>query len=103
MSILDEILLEENDRLARGISLLREEASVLPKGYISKKKIGNNTYFYLQKREQEKIVSKHIKQDEVESYRALLQRRKEIIKKVKELQLEQEKIAAAQKKAKINE
>jgi uncharacterized protein YcgL (UPF0745 family) len=103
MTILDEILREEYDRLARGIYLIREELAGLPKGYISEKKIGNGTYYYLQKRENNKIVSKHIKKDAIEPYKTLIQHRKNLNQKVKELKAEQEKIAAALKKAKNDE
>lgn len=103
MTILDEILLEEYDRLDRGINLIREELMGLPKGYISEKKIGNGTYYYLQKREQGKIVSKHIKKDELESYKILIQHRKNLDQKIKELKVEQEKLTAALRKAKTNE
>jgi len=103
MTILDEILREEYDRLERGINLIREELAGLPKGYISEKKIGSGTYYYLQKREKNKIVSKHIKKDELEPYQTLIQHRKNLDHKIKELKFEQEKIAAALKKAKDNE
>lgn len=103
MTILDEILLEEYDRLERGINLIREELIGLPKGYISEKKIGNGTYYYLQKREYNKIVSKHIKKGELESYKTLIQHRKNLDQKIKEMKTEQEKLAAALKKAKNDE
>ena len=103
MTILDEILQEEYDRLERGIYLMREELAGLPKGYISEKKIGKGTYYYLQKRENNKIVSKHIQKDAVELYKTLIQHRKNLGQKVKELKVEQEKIAAALKKQKNDE
>ncbi len=103
MTILDEILLEEYNRLERGINLIREELIDLPKGYISEKKIGNGTYYYLQKREHNKIVSKHIKKGELESYKILLKHRKNLDQKIKEMKVEQEKLAAALGKAKTNE
>jgi hypothetical protein len=103
MTILDEILLEEYDRLERGIYLIREELLDLPKGYISEKKIGNGTYYYLQKRENHRIVSKHIKRDELEAYKTLIQHRKNLDQKIKEMKIEQDKLAAALRKAKTNE
>jgi len=103
MTILDEILREEFDRLERGINLIKEELAGLPKGYISEKKIGNSTYYYLQKRESDKIVSKHIKKDELEPYKTLIQHRKNLEQKTKQMRAEQKKLSAALKKAKTNE
>lgn len=103
MTILDEIFKEEYDRLSRGINLIREEIEGLPKGYISQKKIGNNTYFYLQKREKNRIVSKHIKNEELEPYKILIQHRKDLTQKIKSMKLEQQKIAAALSKVKTDE
>jgi len=103
MTILDEMLAEEYERLERGILLLREEIETLPKGYISEKKIGRGVYFYLQNRDQKKIVSRHLKKEEVETYRDLIQKRKSLAHKVKELQAEQHKIRAALRKVKVDE
>mgnify|MGYP003611429997 CR=1 FL=1 len=103
MTILDQVLKEEYDRLSRGIGALREEYEGLPKGYLSEKKIGNNKYYYLQKREGAKIVSKHIKKDDLEAYQTLIERRKRLAKQIKDLEFEQEKLRAALKKAKEND
>lgn len=98
MTILDEILREEYERLDRGIRLLREEQTLLPEGYISEKQIGKHRYYYLQKREKSKIVSRHIKKDELEEYRKLIARRRELTRTIKDLQAEQSKIRAALRK-----
>jgi len=103
MTILDEVLREEYDRLSRGIGILREEFEGLPKGYMSEKKIGNSKYYYLQKREGAKIVSKHIKKDDLESYKILIEERKKLARQIKDMEFEQEKIRAALKKAKEHE
>jgi hypothetical protein len=103
MTILDEILREEYDRLERGIHLIREELASLPKGYISEKTIGNGTYYYLQKREGAKIVSKHLKKEELEPYTTLIKHRKNLEQKTKEMRVEQNKLSAALKKAKADE
>jgi len=103
MTILDEILLEEYNRLERGINLIHEELASLPKGYISEKKIGNGTYYYLQKREGDKIVSKHLKKDELEPYATLIKHRKTLEQKTKEMRVEQKKLTAALKTAKTDE
>jgi hypothetical protein len=103
MTILDEMLAEEYERLERGILLLREEIEALPKGYISQKKIGNGVYYYLQNRNQTKIVSRHLKKEEVQTYRELIQKRKNLAQKVKELQAEQHKIRAALRTVKADE
>jgi len=103
MTILDEVLKEEYERLSRGIGLVREELEGLPKGYISEKKIGNNAYYYLQRREGGKILSKHIKKDELEPYKTLIEHRKKLSKQIKDMEFEQQKIKAALKKVKDND
>lgn len=103
MTILDEVLSEEYDRLERGILLLREEISILPEGYISQKKIGNNTYYYLQRRKQKQVLSKHIKKEDLETIRGMIQRRKELTQRVKELKTEQQKIKRVLKQVKVDE
>ena len=62
-------------------SLLLELES-LHKGYISKKTIHGKTYFYLQYLDNKKIVSKYIKESDLNSVRESLKKRKEIEKEI---------------------
>lgn len=92
MSVLDIVLSEEYNRLSRKIHIIEKEMKSLPKGYISKKKIKNHSYYYLQYRENNKIVSKYIKQSEVEAYQVLIDERKSLELNLKELQKNKKKL-----------
>lgn len=92
MSILNDIMREEYERMNRLIPRIEAEIKELPKGYISEKKIKGGTYYYLQYRENKKMKSVYLKQKDVEAYRTLVAHRKELEKKLKELQQEQKKL-----------
>ena len=92
MSILNDIMKEEYERMNRLIPRIEAEIKELPKGYISEKKIKGGTYYYLQYRENKKMKSVYLKQKDVEAYRTLVAHRKELEKKLKELQQEQKKL-----------
>lgn len=62
----------------KSISDLLKELSDLPKGYISKKIIHGDEYFYLKYYENNKQISKYIKKDELSDLKEKLERRKEI-------------------------
>ena len=66
MSVLDEVLKEEYDRLARMKTAMSLEHDALPKGSISKKRIRGCDCYYLQYREGDKIISKYIKKAELD-------------------------------------
>lgn len=61
MTILQEVLLEEYERIQRTEALIEKEMEKLPKGYISKKKINGREYSYLQFRDGSKVCSQYIK------------------------------------------
>lgn len=92
MSILEEVMQEEYERINRIIPRIEAEISSLPKGYISEKKIKDNTYYYLQYRENKKMKSCYIKREDVEAYRDLIAKRNELVQKLKELKRDQKKL-----------
>ena len=92
MSILDGVMREEHDRLNRIIAKVEQEISELPKGYISKKEINGKNYCYLQFRENGKVKSVYIKNDELDAYRDLIARRNELIIKLKGLKADKKKL-----------
>lgn len=55
----------------------------LPQGYISKKTINGNTYYYWQFFENGILKSKYIKPDDLNTYRERIKRRKQIEKEIK--------------------
>lgn len=67
------------------IKKLEDELLTYPNGYISRKLIGGKERFYLQWTENRRLKSKYIKEDELEHMRSMVERRKQIQKKLKEL------------------
>lgn len=92
MSILNGIMQEEYDRLNRAIEMIEIEIEQLPKGYISEKRINQRLYYYLQFREKGKVKSVYLKRDEVDAYRKLIARRKELLLKIKTMQANRDKL-----------
>ena len=92
MSILDEVLLEEYERMIRILDAMMKEFQSLPKGYISRKLIGGREFHNLQKREGNKIVSTYIRPNELQVVEAQVKRRKELGNSIRELRRELKKI-----------
>lgn len=67
------------------INELLLELESLPKGYISRKHIHDKDYFYLQYKENGKLISKYIKEDDLPSLKSQLNKREEIEKEIKYL------------------
>ena len=67
------------------IKKLEDELLTYPNGYISRKLIGGKERFYLQWTENGRLKSKYIKADELEHMRSMVERRKQIQEKLKEL------------------
>lgn len=92
MSILDGVMREEYDRLNRIIAKVEQEIKELPKGYISEKNIHGKKYYYLQYREDDKVRSVYLKKGELDTYRDLIDRRNELMGKLKELKADRKKL-----------
>lgn len=82
------------------IKALEEELSQCRNGYISRKVINGKERFYLQWMEDGKLKSKYIKDEELDSVRALVEHRKELQEQIKELKATQEGISDANQKRK---
>lgn len=82
------------------IKALEEELSQCRNGYISRKLINGKERFYLQWMEDGKLKSKYIKDEELDSVRALVERRKELQEQIKELKSTPEGISDANQKRK---
>ncbi len=59
-------IFSEYSSLIEQLREMQYQINSLPQGYISKKKIKGKQYFYLQNRVNGKVVSKYIKEDDVE-------------------------------------
>ena len=70
----------------KSIASLYNELNTLANGYISKKKINNKDYYYLQYFIHGQIKSKYIPKTQIEDVLKQLNRRKEIEKEIKKLQ-----------------
>ena len=71
-----DIIFEYKELLASKLEI-EQKLSVLPKGYISKKKIGGKQYLYLQTRNGDTVESKYIKAEDAEEITSQLSLRKE--------------------------
>lgn len=78
MSILMGVLAEEMDRLNRQEVAFENSRAELPKGYISRKNIKGREYFYLQHKENGKVVSKYIPADKLPEIEEQVKRRKQL-------------------------
>lgn len=66
------------------IRLLEERINALPAGYISKKNINGKTRYYLQWREEGKMKSKYIRDEELEELQRQIAERKRLQERLKE-------------------
>lgn len=82
------------------IKALEEELSQCRNGYISRKVINGKERFYLQWMEDGKLKSKYIRNEDLDSVRALAEHRKELRKQIKELKSTPEGISDANQKRK---
>lgn len=97
MSVLDEVLKEEYDRLIRMRSAMRLEYDAMPKGSISKKSIRGCDCYYLQYREGDKIISKYIKKTDLDDIASQIERRRNLKKTLRNIEAEMKKIERAMK------
>lgn len=67
---------------------LEERIAKLPSGYISKKNISGKTRYYLQWREDGKLKSKYIREEELETLSAQIEERKALQKSLQEMQIQ---------------
>ena len=92
MSVLDEVLKEEYERLLRMRSAMSIEYDALPKGSISRKNIRGCDCYYLQYREGDKIVIKYIKKAELDELAAKIEKRRILRKTLRDIDAEMKKI-----------
>ena len=92
MTVLDSVLQEEYERSKKIKATMERELSTLPSGYISKKIINKNAYYYLQKRVGLKIIGAYIPIEEVQQIKDQVARRKQLEKSIRELKINIKKI-----------
>ena len=59
-------IISEYNGLLEKLQDMRSQIDILPRGYISKKMIKGKQYFYLQNRVNGKVLSKYIKEDDID-------------------------------------
>lgn len=92
MSVLDEVLIEEKERLLRMKSRMQSEYNELPKGCLSKKMIHGTCCYYLQHREGDKVVGKYVNAADVEDLSKKVERRRSLKKSLREIDTQLKKI-----------
>ena len=85
MSILSEILKEEYERINSTLSSFEALAADLPKGSIREKLINGKKYSYLQWRENSKVRSKYLRQEEIATLTEQIEQRRQYEKEIKNL------------------
>ena len=87
MRVLKGILNESKEYYVREQEALNKELSKLPKGSVKKRKFGNGFYYYLQYRDEKKVIHKYLGKSNPIEIINKLKRRKALekeLKKVKE-------------------
>jgi hypothetical protein len=85
MGILKNTVSKECRRIEYMISEYRKVKDSLPKGTVSPKKIGSQTYYYLKYRDGDRIVSDYIHKDELANLTELIEHRKHAELMIREL------------------
>jgi len=90
MKALDRAVVNEYRNLMKEEKLLRDNLSKLPFGYLQKKVISGNEYFYLQHREGKKVKTDYVKRSELEEIKGKVEKRKETDARLKEIKKEKQ-------------
>ena len=77
---------------------LEQQISALPAGSVTKKTVSGKDYFYHRWTENKKRREKYIPADELESFRAQIERRKELEQEIVSLETEAERVAEGARK-----
>ena len=85
MKVLKGILNESKKYYEKEQKAIIEELAKLPKGSIKKRKLGNAFYYYLQYREDKKIIQKYLGKSEPKEIMNKLHRRKILMKELKKI------------------
>ena len=91
MNFLIRTIQKEKQRIDRMLDAYSKQLDGLPKGSVSKKKSGRNTYYYLKYRDGRRVISEYLGKDEIKvsQIRALLDKRRHVEAMIKSLREEQ--------------
>ena len=96
MSVIEDILIEEYNRLKELADKYKSELAILPKGSISEKIIKNNKYYYLAYRKGNKVIFEYIGKKGARKYQEIeesLRKRKILENKLKSVKKDLKEIA----------
>lgn len=85
MNLILHTVIQEKQRIEYMLQRYQRELDDLPKGTISKKIVGGKVYYYLKYRNGKKVVSQYVSRKEIETVRALVEKRRHIEAMVKSL------------------
>lgn len=88
MSLINETILKEKDRIVYMLEKYNERLLCLPKGSLSEKNEGSKRYYYLKYRKGKKVVSEYIQHKNVEKTKNEIEERKHIEMMIKTLKEE---------------
>lgn len=88
MNLILHTVKQEKQRIEYMLGKYQAELSVLPRGTISTKTVGEKTYYYLKYRDGKKVISQYVGKKEIENIRSLVEKRRHIEAMVKSLQEE---------------
>jgi len=91
MSIVQDILKDEQKRLENLLRNFKKELSSFPKGSLSRKRRGNSFYVYRAYRKGDKVIFKYIGKedsDKVKESEERIQERKKLENKIKKVKLD---------------
>ena len=80
MSLMLRTVQKEKERVDYMIVAYEQQLNRLPKGSVTTKTVGNNTYYYLKYRDGKKVLTKYLGKDseKVEQMRSELEKRRHI-------------------------
>lgn len=83
--MLKQVLKENKKFYLQSKKVILKELNNLPKGSIKKRKINNNNYYYLQYRENQKVIQKYLGKNNPIDLEKKLKRKKLLQKQLKEI------------------
>lgn len=85
MNLILHTVIQEKQRIEYMLQRYQRELDDLPKGTISEKIVDGKVYYYLKYRNGKKVVSQYVSRKEIETVRALVEKRRHIEAMVKSL------------------
>ncbi len=88
MNLLLHTVMQEKQRIEYMLGAYQAELDALPKGTVSERAVGGNTYYYLKFRDGKKVISQYISKKDIDSLKSQLDKRRHIEAMIKSLMAE---------------